>query len=93
MKLSVKIILFFTIFALPVFAQTVDPCTQNTKLTGGIELAMEGHQGMRPLEGTPYHYEMWVDERGAQSITLTSIFRLPKKTSLAASKISNKILN
>jgi len=66
----VIVALSFTL-SLPIIAQTVDPCTQNTRLTGGINLKMEGHEGMGPLEGTPYHYEMWVDKKGAQSITLS----------------------
>ena len=48
--------------------QTGEPCTQNTKLTGGTELKMNRNKAMDALEGTPYHYEMWVDEGGAHGI-------------------------
>jgi len=50
--------LLILIFSLPLVAQTVDPCTQNTKLTGGtIFTANSG--GSKPLSGSPYAYELW----------------------------------
>jgi len=49
------------IFAVPIFAQ--DPCAQNTKLSGGQSLSINGNQGMGNLSGTDYHYEIWVNSR------------------------------
>ena len=43
----------------------VDPCTQNVKLTDGKSVS----QRLGALEGTPYHYETWVDEGGAHGVT------------------------
>ena len=49
----------------------VDPCSQNVPLTGGVELKKIRNQGKGPLEGTPYHYEIWVDEGGAEGVKLS----------------------
>ena len=49
-------------------SQKVDPCKENAKLAGGTELKLNRNQGKGPLEGTPYHYELWVDEGGASGI-------------------------
>jgi endo-1,4-beta-xylanase len=38
--------------------QKVGPCTQNTKLTGGITFTANSG-GNKPLNGSPYGYEMW----------------------------------
>ena len=52
-------------------AKLNDPCTQNVKLTSSVELEKIGNEGKGPLEGTPYHYEIWVDEGGAQGVDLS----------------------
>ena len=59
-----------TALSVPLFAQTVDPCTQNTKLSGGTALTMNGNQGTGTLSGTSYHYEIWVDQGGARGASL-----------------------
>jgi len=38
--------------------QKVNPCIQNTKLTGGVTFTANSG-GNRPLSGSPYGYEMW----------------------------------
>ena len=69
MKIKSLSVFLFVAVALPVFTQTVDPCLQNTKLTGGENIGINKNKGT--LEGTPYHYETWVDMGGAQGITFT----------------------
>jgi len=44
--------------SLPLVAQTVDPCTQNTKLTGGTTFTSNSG-GSKSLTGSPYSYELW----------------------------------
>jgi len=51
-------------------AQEQDPCTQNAKLTDGLRLKKNGNEGRGKLAGTPYHYEIWVDQGGAQGVDL-----------------------
>lgn len=47
-----------------------DPCTQNTRLSDGIRLQKRGNEGRDYLAGTPYHYEIWVDQGGAKGAEL-----------------------
>ncbi len=68
---KVKFLFFIVVIVIPVHAQTIDPCMQNDKLTGNVNLSMRGSQGKGNLEGTPYHYEVWVDRGGAQGATLS----------------------
>ena len=51
-------------------AQQQDPCTQNTKLTDPVRLQKRGNAGMGTLTGTPYHYEIWCDRRGAEGVDM-----------------------
>ena len=69
---KVKFLFLIGAIAIPAYAQTVDPCTQNAKLTGSVDLPMKkGNEGIGKLKGSPYHYEIWVDKGGAQGITLS----------------------
>jgi endo-1,4-beta-xylanase len=73
MKLPAKILILPLIAAisLPTTAQTVVPCDQTAKLSGGTNLPMNGNQGTGTLSGTDYHYEIWVDQGGASGAKLT----------------------
>ena len=61
-------ILCLAAVSLPLVAQTNDPCTQNTQLTGGTLIQVNQPRGNIP--GTPYHYEIWVNQSGAQGANL-----------------------
>jgi hypothetical protein len=62
-KLTIALCLAIT-FAVPIFAQSVDPCTQTTKLTGGTSVDLSnGNQKTGTISGTEYHYEIWVNSR------------------------------
>jgi len=54
----VGVLYLISAFTLPVVAQTVDPCTQNTKLSGGT-IFTTNSGGSKPLSGSPYAYELW----------------------------------
>ena len=58
MRRFVEILCLATAVSLPSIAQTVDPCTQNIKLTGGTTFTSNS-SGNRVLSGSPYGYEMW----------------------------------
>jgi endo-1,4-beta-xylanase len=66
-------ITFCFIFSVTLFAQ-IDPCTQNTKLSNGTLLPMDPiktNEGRGNLSGSPYYYEIWVNDVGAQGAKLT----------------------
>jgi len=71
MKLSVIILFLFSTVVSSIFAQAVDPCAQNARLSDGANLGMPGNPRRGNLEGTPYHYEIWVDRGGAEDATLS----------------------
>jgi len=48
------------IFAVPVWSQSVDPCSQNTKLSGGTTFTSNTN-GNASLSGSSYGYEMWTE--------------------------------
>ena len=54
----VKVLCLSAAVSLPLVAQTVDPCVQNTQLTGGTTFTSNS-SGNRNLSGSPYGYEMW----------------------------------
>ena len=57
MKNFVKILCLTAAVSLPLSAQIVDPCTQNTQLTGGTTFTNTGG-GNKALSGSPYGYEI-----------------------------------
>jgi len=53
------------------FGQAVDVCSQTTQLTGGTEINLnQDSQQMGAISGTPYHFEIWVDQGRAQGAKL-----------------------
>jgi endo-1,4-beta-xylanase len=65
MKNLLRIVILFFAFCLLAACitpkqqkQKVNPCVQNTKLTDGITFTANS-SGNRPLNGSPYGYEMW----------------------------------
>jgi len=55
-------------FSLPLVAQIVDPCTQNTLLTGGTTFTTNSG-GSKPLSGSPYAYELWTQGGNNNQLT------------------------
>ena len=68
MRKFVRALCMAVVVSLPLVAQTIDPCTQNTKLTGGTTFTSNS-SGNRSLSGSPYGYEMWT--QGGNSNRLT----------------------
>ena len=58
MRKMVRVMCLVLTVSLPLLAQTVDPCMQNTKLTGGTTFT-NNSSGNKPLSGSPYGYEIW----------------------------------
>ena len=62
MKSLVKVLSLVTVGSLPLFAQAVNPCNQNTQLTGGTTVSVTGSstpQRIGTISGTNYSYEVW----------------------------------
>ena len=59
MKNFLKVLYLFIVITMPLVAvaQTVDPCTQNTQLTGGTTYTSNS-SGNKSLSGSPYGYEI-----------------------------------
>ena len=68
MRRFVKILCLTVAVSLPLSAQTVDPCTQNTKLTGGTTFTNTGG-GSKALSGSPYSYEIATQTGNAIQLT------------------------
>ena len=68
MKKFISVLYLAAAVSLPLVAQTIDPCTQNTKLTGGTLIQSNSARGN--ITGTPFHYEIWVDQGGSQGVSL-----------------------
>jgi len=54
------------IFVMPAIAQTVDPCTQTTKLSGGTTYTDSKRE---KLPNSPYTYEIWTEAGGGNTVT------------------------
>jgi len=62
MKKIVAVLCFTMAFAISVFAQTVDPCTQSTALSNPSKVITNNGTGTLSGSGsTQIHYEMWTD--------------------------------
>jgi len=63
MRRILKVLYLFIVITMPLVAvaQTVDPCTQNTPLTGGtlVQLSSSKTDLSGYISGTPYHYEVY----------------------------------
>ena len=64
----VGILCLALLFSMPMAAQTVDPCTQDTQLTGGTTFTNTGG-GSKPLSGSPYSYEISTNSGNAVQLT------------------------
>jgi len=56
-------------FVVPVFGQTVDPCTQTTKLTGGTTFTANTNGNAELSSTSPYGYEMWTEGGNNNKLT------------------------
>ncbi|MDR1829355.1 MAG: glycoside hydrolase family 11 protein [Candidatus Fibromonas sp.] len=59
-------------FCAPLFAQTVDPCTQTTKLStsaSGVQTYTNNSEGNKPLPSSTYGYEMWTEGGNNNKLT------------------------
>jgi len=70
MKKSNVIIMLAATICFACAQQNQEPCSKNDKLSGAMRLPMQGNQGMGVLDGSPYHYEIWVDRGGAEGAEL-----------------------
>ena len=58
MRKFVSVLCLTIIISLSIFAQGIDPCTQNTPLTGGTAFTVNSN-GSKPFSNSPFSYEIW----------------------------------